>query len=169
MQINLKTARRIDSVLEECIRRESYAVGYNDRDTIHPSLSLALASAEEHYNKAVAKLMNLVEVRAILRKAVGKANETHGINSLVSDIAANEAKIVVLKGLGSTSVTYSTTIGKESVTRNTSFSKDMSNEITALKFQNATLRDRATGINAQATIEVSDDIVAVLKQLGIPL
>lgn len=170
--LSLKKARRIDAALQEAVGTAVNSLRYGRANTkIQETEEAALEEAKQLFLAARNQAMLLSEIRSQIRQAIGKANETSGINDLMGKLAAVELQLQTLKGLNvGVEVSYSVEWRDSAVSRTARYSSPtIDSEITSLKFQISELKDRTAGINAQTTIDIDDGYVAVLNTLGIPV
>jgi hypothetical protein len=167
--VSLKLARRIEVSLAESIgtlvnRINTQKFEADTKEQLHHFM------ANDH-GLTTTNVEKLLEIRFMLRHQVAAANESSGVNKLIQQIAELEAQVGTLKAL-SRSLSGYVTSGEESALRqrqSVEFKPNFDARITSLKFQIGSLRDRCAGINSQTTINLPDEVVVVLSNLGIPV
>jgi hypothetical protein len=189
MELVLRSARRLEREIEAEIQLQTNAI--NTRGvaiSIYGDFDATIAQLQEQGEARMAKLSNLIEIRASIRKAIETKNETSGLNTKINREAMLKAKAKVLtqlvgaeltdaerliaskrfealKNAGGTVSDYGSHNDTVQVPHVMSAASVAGYNAQAKEIQRELLKlvDEMTAINTSVTITVSDDDVAYLE------
>lgn len=199
MQISLRQARRVEREIGAQLEIDSHGsrgLGSGITVTVYENLEDRLTTIQSETLSVLAKAVELIEIRATIRKAIESANETSGINQLMNyeaqlkarqklltaamtgELSAADREIAVarhaaLKAAVAAGNTPQSRYGEATdgialTAVLTSGTMDALRE-NAKKIQRALLEtvDKLSALNASSTITIADHVVKSLEEHSI--
>ena len=169
VQVNIKQARRAESMLLEIISRETAAC-LGEGQPSYASLSEATSQGSLLADEKVRYLFSLLALRAKLREVVETANVEHGIKAKTAEMATLDNKITILErmcdktprsdgGYGTEPKTYRAGISPE-------LRRDLESRIRKIRLEIAKLKDKCGGTNSTTKVTLTTADHLALVELG---
>ena len=189
MELVLRSARRLEREIEAEIQLQTNAINTRAVEvSIYGDFDATIAKLQEQGEVRLAKLSNLIEIRASIRKAIETRNETSGLNVKINREAMLKSKAKVLtqvvgteltdgerlvaskrfealKATGGNTDSYGRTNDSITVPHVMSADAIAGYNAQAKEIQRELLKlvDEMTAINTSVTVTVSDEDVAYLE------
>lgn len=186
MKISLRKANAIQTSINDAVRALSFETTVRINEFENPEQKISEARAE--FNRNLDRKIDLDLVLYSIRKSVGAANHTSGIDGRLADVARIEKQIQLLTGFSKERVRESASVisgklekikarkedsfyGREAEIATSIFDRadvtKFKESLSALRKEKQRIQDEILELNVRTEITLSDDEVAILKVDGI--
>lgn len=170
MKINIKNARRLETLINEQIDRQVAKIHQGSQDDV--SKTQVVLNTIELVKTCLSKLNQLRCIRETIRQSICLFNVEQGINDITLYIATAESNLKVAVMLAEydsprTTRSYNSDIVSYSRGLDEDTKEHYYNETLVIRRRIQKLKDRCQGINASGTIELSDENETCLKSFGL--